>query len=381
VARELLVVDVTDPKALIQPLTEALDGSGPAVFPVLGSGPPDCPAQVDDDVVLVVETSGSTATPKRVWHTRDSLLAAANQSQHALGEPGVWWLALPAHYIAGVMVMVRAIVSRGELVVKAPEQNVAEGLIAFDCEAKTLSRDLPRYTSLVPKQLADLLDAAEDHSEAREALAGFARILVGGQRVPEALVSRAAALGVTVTKTYGSAETAGGCVWDGKPLRDTGVDVVDDRIALSGPMVAGGYVDNVELTNEHFIERGGIRWFVTDDTGHIDDGVLNVTGRADRVIISGGVKVNLDEVEAFLHEAHPDISLATAKCADATWGEAITVVADKPLGYEAVKESVSSQFGPAARVIHIITVESFPFLASGKIDRHAISHLVASLED
>ena len=379
--RELLVVDVTNPGALFGPLAQALDGSGPAVFPVIGSHPPDHPAHVDDDVVLVVETSGSTAKPKRVWHTAESLIAAATQSQEALGAAGLWWLALPAHYIAGVMVMVRALVGGTAVIVKPPHQDLTEALGDFHRDARSRETNHPRYTSLVPKQLSDLVDVAERDEEAREALAGFSRILVGGQRVPEDLVARAKALGVSVTKTYGSAETAGGCVWDGRPLADTTIDIVDSRVALSGPMLAGGYLGDDQRTREHFIEKNATRWFLTDDVGFLDGGVLTVNGRADRVIISGGVKVNLDEVEASLQATFPDLTLATARVVDATWGEAIAIVAEGVLSEDAARELVLKHFGPAARVVRVIQTERVPLLSSGKIDRLAIDALVASIRD
>ena len=124
--KELVVIDVKTPSALHEPLVRALNGSGPAVFPVDGLREITPPARIPNDAVLVVQTSGSTSHPKRVWHTRTSLLAAAGQVQEELGEPGVWWMALPAHYIAGAMVYVRAIASGGEVVTKGPDEGHCE---------------------------------------------------------------------------------------------------------------------------------------------------------------------------------------------------------------------------------------------------------------
>ena len=234
----------------------------------------------------------------------------------------------------------------------------------------------PRYTSLVPKQLSDLIIASEDDQEVLSALRGFSRILVGGQRVPEHLIVRAKELGISVTRTYGSAETAGGCVWDGAPLSDTEVDVIDGRLAISGPMLAGGYVDDSKRTNDSFITRGTKRWYLTDDLGTIDGGVVRVTGRVDRVIISGGIKVNLDEVEAFLQSKYPGSSLVTAAVAEDDWGESIAVVVDAEFSENNLREAVLNQFGLAARVTRLVTVPELPRLSSGKPDRQAISRLL-----
>ena len=375
-AKELRVIDVTTPSVLHEPLVRALNGSGPAVFPVDGSREIAPPARIPNDAVLVVQTSGSTSHPKRVWHTRASLLAAARQVQEELGEPGVWWMALPAHYIAGVMVYVRAFASGGGVISKGPDENIVSALLDFQKRNLAEGSSAPRYTSMVPRQLADLITAAEDDQEVLAALRGFSRILVGGQRVPELLFVRAEELGISVTRTYGSAETAGGCVWDGMPLSDTEADVIDGRLAIAGPLLAGGYVDDSKRTNDSFITRGTKRWYLTDDLGTIGGGVIRVTGRVDRVIISGGIKVNLDEVEAFIQSKYPGSSLVTAAVADDDWGESIAVVADVEFSENNLPEVVANQFGPAARISRLKTVPDLPRLSSGKPDRQAISRLL-----
>jgi len=391
VARELRVVEVSDPNSLIGPLRDALAGYGPAVFPYVGSTPKGLPEQVDDQVALVVETSGSTATPKRVWHTAESLQAASAQSMSALGAPGVWWLALPAHYIAGVMVIVRALEPAGKLQAKDHTVPISDGLRAFHKSALDDYPGIPRYTSLVPKQLSDLLDAAESDLELRDALAGFERILVGGQSVPDELVDRAHPLGVRVTKTYGSAETAGGCVWDGVPLGDTEVDIVDGAVALSGPMLAGGYLGDPTRTKKRFVVRGNRTWYLADDEGAIVDGVLQVSGRMDRTIISGGLKVNLDELEDTLHGVFPGCEWVAVGVTDTTWGEVPVVVGapsgvkkgtvegeqvvseDVVLSLKQVQEAISHKFGRHAVPRQLVMLDAIPRLPSGKVDRRAVA--------
>lgn len=390
-AHPLVSIDVADPEALVGPLSEAMIGTGPAVFPITGMAPDSVPVEVPDEVVIVVETSGSTARPKRVWHTADSLRVAAQQSNRALqqGRPGshrpaVWWLALPAHYIAGVMVFARAIDSGGTVVAKQDNEGLVEGLLRFHRDATAEDSpggSRPRFTSLVPKQLTDMVAAAQSDPLVLEALCAFDRVLVGGQRVPDTLLDDANRLGVTVTKTYGSAETAGGCVWEGVPLSDTEVAVIDQRIAISGPMLAGGYLNDSERTNQSFIERDDKRWFVTDDIGDISRGVLTVTGRADRVIIAGGVKVNLDEAEVSLQSMFPDVPLVTAAVEDPSWGEAIVVLAEHRLDPATVQGHLRAVFGAAAQVSRVQQVHSLPRLSSGKLDRQAISVLVGRSQD
>ncbi|MEJ1230478.1 MAG: AMP-binding protein [Galbitalea sp.] len=140
------------PAVLLRALRDALSGSGPAVL--VSDGRPAVPDSVPNRVALVVETSGSTARPKRVALSADALLASAAASALAIGGHGQWLLALPTHYIAGLNVLVRSLAGETEPVV------LAEGPfdpVAFARAAETLETDL-RFVSVVPAQLARLLD-------------------------------------------------------------------------------------------------------------------------------------------------------------------------------------------------------------------------------
>ena len=374
--RRLQAVDSDDYQSLRDALELALLDDGPAVFPRAGgTKSDDLPALVDSEVALVVETSGSTNRPKRVWHTVSSLRAAAEQVNAELHGRGVWWQALPAHYIAGVMVTVRALYSGSVVLSRQSGETLLENVLHFVQHTSTEFPTLPRFTSLVPKQLAELIDAARKETVVAEALSSFSRVLVGGQQVPEEMINTARDLGVHVTRTYGAAETAGGCVWDGRPLTGTDVDIRQDRIALAGPVVAGGYLDDPERTAQSFVIHGGKRWFVSDDTGTITDGVLLVSGRVDRVIISGGVKINLDEVESALHVEYNTPDLAVLAVADDIWGEAIGVVSSQALNHSSVEDLVRERFGKAARLVWVALVPDVPRLPSGKIDRCELQKL------
>ncbi|WP_019699726.1 AMP-binding enzyme, partial [Mycobacterium avium] len=120
------------------------------------------------------------------------------------------------------------------------------------------------------------------------------------------VLQAAAAAGITVVRSYGMSETAGGCVYDGVPLDGVRVRVSDGRIALGGATLAKGYRNPVDP--DPFAEPG---WFLTDDLGAVDDdGVLTVFGRADDAISTGGLTVLPQPVEAALC-THP----AVADCA------------------------------------------------------------------
>src|ERR1700716_3225457 len=105
--RQLQVVDSRHPVEVFEALRAALAGGGPAVLPRehRGSAPSDGTSRrVAQNVALVVETSGSTGSPKRVALSTDALLASAAASAGAMGGQGQWLLTLAAHYSAGAHV-------------------------------------------------------------------------------------------------------------------------------------------------------------------------------------------------------------------------------------------------------------------------------------
>ncbi|WP_308287727.1 AMP-binding protein [Cryobacterium sp. 1639] len=376
--RPVRVVPVDDPLQVLAELRLALSATGDALLPVpageTGTGREGL-GPVPRRVAVVIETSGSTAAPKRVMLSTDALLASAAASSVALGGDGQWLLALPAHYIAGVQVLVRSIASGTEPVLLPPGHfDPAE----FAEYAGRLVEPL-RFTSLVPVQLARLLDAAEADPEILAVLRRFTGILVGGQAVAPALIDRAERLRIRVLRTYGSSETAGGCVYNGVPIGNTVVRAVDGQLEISGSVLADGYLDDDQRTSERFVDDQGVRWYRTGDLGAVaPDGIVSVTGRADNVIISGGEKVSLDAVEALVRTLPGLGDALVVRANDPVWGQAAVVVlaADQAPALEPVRAAVAAELGRAARPARIVTVGTVPLLASGKPDRQAVERLV-----
>jgi O-succinylbenzoic acid--CoA ligase len=237
------------------------------------------------------------------------------------------------------------------------------------------------YTSLVPRQLAKLLDAADTGEEVGELLALFSRILLGGQAAPPSLVQRASDRGLIVTKTYGAAETAGGCIWDGVPWPGVEIAIIDDRVNLTGPMLAGGYLGDEPRTAEYFPARDGVRWFRSDDLGSFEEGILRVSGRADDVIVSGGVKVSLSDIERVVRESGGEEEAFVVSAADKQWGEVPVVVSTRALPLQGLRLSVAEILGDAAKPARVVVVDHIPYLPSGKVDRQGLSELVLGQPD
>jgi O-succinylbenzoic acid--CoA ligase len=329
-----------------------------------------------DDVALVIETSGSSGTPKRVGLSAQSLLASARASHGRLGGKGQWLLALPLNYVAGAQVVVRSLDADIEPITLGAGPFTPESFVRA-----AMSMDAPRrYTSLVPAQLARLVEYAEASTSAAEVLASFSGILVGGQATPTALVRRANTLGMSVVTTYGSTETSGGCVYDGIPLEGVRVEIDDaGQVLIAGDILATEYVSGAPA-KATFTAREGVRFYATGDLGRLDSGRLIIEGRTDRVFISGGVKVALDAIENAVVQANYPNAVAIA-VDDSAWGQRPVLVVEGSGDADSedqLRAIIREQLGKVAVPERILWVVSLPRLSSGKPDLVAIRALATA---
>ena len=356
-------------------LAAALGGEGPAVE--LSAGPDGSPVVQPvetpgvEDAAVVVRTSGSTGTPKATVLTVDALAASSMATALALRGEGQWLLALPLQYVAGVQVLVRSLFAG----TRPWAMDMSGGFTpeAFTAAALELTDKL-RFTSLVPTQLRRLLDSPSAGTLA--ALRRFNAILLGGAPAAPELLAAARDAGVRVVTTYGAAETCGGCVYDGVPLDGVRVRIAEDgRILLGGDTIAAGYLGAPELSADAFVEDGGVRWYRTNDLGELDgDGRLSVLGRADDVVITGGVKVSAAHVQAALERLDGVRAAFVAGVPSAEWGQALAAylaVADgSPSGLRAFTAEApwAAVPGPLAPKT-VLAAADLLMLPNGKPDR------------
>lgn len=312
----------------------------------------------------------------------------------------------------------------------------AEGALAADDSG----RACPVYTSLVPTQLRRALDDAQ----LRGALARLDAVLIGGAAADAQLLEQAKTAGIKVVTTYGMSETCGGCVYDGQPLPGVSmeVDQATGAIWLSGPMLATGYLGDEERTKRCFVSRpqtqvdqetvgtaetasaaesaeagaagagteagatspgaearagtgSGVgageparRWFITSDRGHIVDGRLQVLGRLDDVIISGGIKVEPGPIEALL-ALNPLVSeCAVVGLPDPTWGQAVTAVVvpasmpglgrlDEGAIVAQIRVYLEQKLSGAQCPKQVLLADALPYKGIGKVDRRALAQSLA----
>jgi O-succinylbenzoic acid--CoA ligase len=334
---------------------------------------------VPDGVALLVRTSGSTGTPREVLLTADALRASAEATHRRLEGPGHWLLPLPPTHVAGLQVLVRSLVAG-----TTPE--VLDGPFRADAFADATRRlpagEGPRYTSLVPTQLHRLFDSPEG----RDALLTYDAVLLGGAAAPTDMVARARELGARVVTTYGMSETCGGCVYDGLPLDGVRVELDEDgRIRIAGPVLAAGYRDRPDLDAAAFEHRDGTRWLRTSDLGRQVPGPparLEVLGRADDVLVTGGVKVPPAAVERALAGLPGIGELLVVGVPDAEWGQALVAVVVPAAGtpgptLDELRRGAADALGGPAAPRHLVLVDALPLRGPGKPDRRGAAELAA----
>lgn len=345
-------------------------------------------AHPSEDAALVVATSGSTGMPKKTVLSSRALTASGRATEQFCGtQHAQWMLALPVHYVAGAQVLARSVLG-GTTPVVASSITRGEHFTpqSFLSAAEKMSGGA-RMLSLVPTQLHTLLEAAETQPAVLEALQSFDGILLGGASASATLLQQAEEKNLKVYTTYGSAETSGGCVYNGKPLPGVSIRIektnegTAGRIWLGGDMVGSGYLNDPHRTQKHFFfDSAGLPWYRTDDVGAFSRGQLRVEGRSDDIIITGGVKVSPAPIVQQL-EKHPLVREAfVCGIPDAKWGSAVVAavnVREKSGSFDGEISALIEQLDPAQRPKHLEALDSFPQLSTGKPDRKKLAALLA----
>ena len=388
-------------------------------------------AEVAEPIALVVGTSGSTGTPKRTALTARALAASAAATENFFeanaNVTSQWLLALPAHYIAGAQVLARSVLAGTSPVIARSVTEPVHFSPEVFLQAVERMSSARRFISLVPTQLHKLLESADADphlgAEIHEALSSFTGILLGGAPASADLLAAASALGLNTVTTYGSAETAGGCVYSGSVLPGVRVELVPEegmptapniggkpahdesvqvgRIWISGAHLASGYIGDTARTAEHFFTAAdGTRWYRTDDYGllspvaapdsneNCSEPRLQVLGRSDDVLISGGVKISARAVATVLEE-HPAVREAcVVGLPDVRWGTAIAAAVTLVPSADAapaenspalneelcalLRARCAEKLGAPAAPKQLSILPDFPLTSTGKPDRAEI---------
>jgi O-succinylbenzoic acid--CoA ligase len=302
---------------------------------------------VDDEIGLVMLTSGSSGTPKAAELTWDALAASAALTTGYLrtDEPTVWYPVLPANHIGGLAVILRAVFENVSVLWGDP-----------DDLGQAPSRGAT-HVALVRTQLA------------RHDVSGFAKVLLGGARPPSVL-------GTNIISTWGMTETGSGIVYDGRVLDGVEVVGVAGELAVRSPTLFRSYRDRARPCVVG--PDGRDDWFPTGDAGDVIDGRVSVKGRIGYVINTGGEKLWPDDLEAVIGSVPGVHDVAVTGVDDPEWGQRVIVlvVGTGANLDSAITEVANERIGPWAKPKVIRHVQAIPRTPNGKIQRERLADLL-----
>ena len=311
----------------------------------------------DESDTIEVQTSGSTGIPKCMRVSKQRMIQSARMTCDFLHlQPSdTALLCMPLQYIAGKMVVVRAIVGQLNLIVRTP--------LAFPME----DVDIPlHFAAMTPMQVYNSLQTPAG----RERINRIDNLIIGGGAIDKRLEEDIRPLTNATFSTYGMTETlshiamrrlngdeASGLY---TPLPGVVVSIADDgTLLIDAPLVASSQLK----TN--------------DIAGLTPDGRFFIKGRKDNVINSGGIKIQAEEVEAVLQQ-HTIHCIAATSVPHVGYGEALVLLVEKeiePSLNRAIAELIHKYYRPK----HLITIDTIPQTPNGKIDRQTLRQLAIRL--
>lgn len=262
----------------------------------------------------VFHTSGSSGRAKAVRHRAAAHVLSADGASATIPlHPGCGWLmALPLHHVSGFAVLARCLRAGATVVFPDPDRPL---------EVQAAHR-LVTHVSVVDVQLARLAANGSAYPNLRAVLAGGGPIGPGN-------ISRAIGAGLPLHVTYGMTETASQVATTARleavpRVVNAGGVLPGREVAIGsdgGIRVRGGVLGEAVLDGGRWTPLAGADgWFDTGDIGYLDDGNLVVTGRKDRMIISGGENIHPEALEKLLEEVRGAGRVVVVGVADAKWG-------------------------------------------------------------
>ena len=326
---------------------------------------------------VMIPTGGTGGRVKFVIHSPETLRAAALGLRDALVARGLSPIlhgvtCTPPWHVSGFLPAIRARATGGA-------HHVIDG--RFDEQTALPSVAFPiagtKIISLVPAQLSRLLARADGEAWLRT----YDVILLGGSSVPTPLLAEIRSRRLPVFLTYGSTETAAACalcppekIWAGESVRGAALPGVTFATNSEGIVTIASPALGIGLWPDAPLESP----WASGDRGEVaPDGSVKVSGRADRVIITGGEKVDPARVEQVLLATGLVKEALVLGMVDARWGEVVTACVIGPASAEGALRLACEQLEPSARPRRYVFVPSMPTNASGKPDREAIAKLTA----
>lgn len=311
---------------------------------------------------VIVNTSGSTGKPKSIRVEKSRMIESAKMTCSFLGltSDDSALLCMPLRYIAGKMVVVRTIVSGMRLISIPPTSHPLKDL-----------EDIPTFAAMVPMQVFNSLSVPEEADKLKR----IKNLIIGGGPVNDLLYSKLQHFSNAVWSTYGMTETLSHIAMrrlNGPTASEYYIPL--DGIHLSVNEMGCLCIDAPKICPE-VLQTNDIVKF--DSEGHR----FKVLGRIDNVIISGGVKIHIEEVEKMLE---PIIAtpFAITKKSDNKFGEIVVMVVQGSFteaDLSNIREQIEATLPMYWQPKRYVVIDKIPMTATGKIARSALQDIVEKM--
>ncbi len=309
--------------------------------------------------VVRLATSGSTGSPTEIEvpkaAMRESALATARALSLQRGDAAL--LCLPMRYVAGKMMAVRALVCGLRLVLRAPSLH----------PLSTPLPTLPAFAAFTPAQVAEMLRVPDEAARLRR----IRKIIIGGGAIPTALSDELRTFPGEVWSTYGMTETLSHIAL----RRLSGTAASDAYRPLSGVSVSL----STEGTLVVSAPKIGVASLTTNDLAEIlPDGTFRVLGRRDNVVVSGGMKLQIEALEARL--ASLGMPFVLTAVPSTVFGEALTMLyVGTAADAESLRERCQKLLERREVPKHFFAVGALPLTETGKPARAEARRLATAL--
>jgi O-succinylbenzoic acid--CoA ligase len=298
---------------------------------------------------LTVKTSGSTGTPKNMQVSKQKMINSANLTCDflRLRPENKALLCLPLKYIAGKMMVVRAIVAELDLIPVQPDGNPLNHFNNFSFD----------FAAMIPLQIYNLLNNNPKQ------LQNIKNVLIGGSSIDMRLEEQLQPFTNNFYASYGMTETLSHIALrrlNGKdkspyynPFNSVKLSLSEDKtLIINAPLVA----DNILHTN--------------DIAEIFEDGSFQILGRKDNIINSGGIKIQPEIIENILSSLI-NISFAITSLPDEKLGEIVVLVTEKK-----ISKSLFKDLPKYCQPRKIIIIDKIPITETGKIKRKELRELL-----
>lgn len=312
----------------------------------------------DASPTMEVRTSGSTGTPKLIYIEKERMRASARMTCDFLGlKPAdTALLCMPLDYIAGKMMVVRALERNMKLLSVEPS-----GHPLADNTLSDLNEGIVHLAAMVPLQVWNTLRVPEE----RERLHHIKHLIIGGGAIPQELEQELRTIPINVWSSYGMTETLSHIA-----LRRISEDYYsplpgislsqdqDDCLIINAPALCAQTLYTNDIVRFHGKDR------------------FQVIGRRDNTICSGGIKIQIEQVEAWLQSIGIDNIMVTYH-EDKALGQALVYLTTDEIDTDMLRKSVPTDTPNSKFWLprHIVKVPSLPLTPTGKPDRATAKRL------